>query len=375
LLAVDHKRHNKEPHMQAILKTCLVAAAALSAGAAFADVTFFEHENFSGRSFTARDPVDNFKSYGFNDQASSAIVTGHAWEVCDDAYFRGRCIVLRPGNYPSLREMAMNDRLSSAREADRNARYADERYAPAPLPGQITFYMGDHFRGPSFNAQGDVADFHGTGFNDRAASAVVFGSNWEVCSRAAYGGRCVILQPGRYPNLASMGLEDRITSVRALPSDVRYEPTRYAAPAGPAYDWRPRPQEQLYQANVLSSRAYYAVNGQPCWVDRDQALEEQRRNRIGGAVIGGVLGGILGHEVGSGDEATIGGAVGGAVLGGVIGNNLHTNPQRCAPNVAAGAPEYWDTVYDWHGVQHHMQTTSAPGPTVTVNANGEPRLQ
>jgi len=38
-----------------------------------------------------------------------------------------------------------------------------------------------------------------------------------------------------------------------------------------------------------------------------------------------------------------------------------------------GTPQYWDTVYDWHGVQHHMQTTAAPGTTVTVNANGEPR--
>ena len=68
------------------------------------------------------------------------------------------------------------------------------------------------------------------------------------------------------------------------------------------------------------------------------------------------------------------GTLTGAVVGGVIGNTMRTNAQRCQ-SAAAGAPQYWDTVYDWHGVQHHMQTTAAPGTTVTVNANGEPRAQ
>jgi hypothetical protein len=363
--------------MQAILKTTFIVAAAVVAGAASAEVTFYQNENFSGRSFTARDPVQSFRDYGFNDRASSAVVTGHAWEVCDDAYFRGHCVVLRPGSYPSLREMALNNQVSSAREADRNARYNDERYAPAPMPGQVTFFQGEYFQGPSFhvNAQSDVADFHRFGFNDRASSAVVLGADWEVCSKPGFSGRCVVLRPGRYPNLGAMGLDDRVTSVRGVPGEARYEPSRYATPVAPAYDWRRRPQEQLYPANVLSSRAYYNDNGQQCWVDRDEALEQQRRNRAAGAVIGGVLGGILGHEVGNGDAATIGGAVGGAVLGGVIGNNVHTNAQRCSPSVAAGTPQYWDTVYDWHGVQHHVQTTAAPGTTVMVNANGEPRLQ
>jgi uncharacterized protein YcfJ len=358
-----------------ILKTTFIVATVLVAGAASADVTFYEHENFSGRSFTARDPVDNFSHFGFNDRASSAMVTGHAWEVCEDVGFRGRCVILRPGNYPSLREMGLNNMLSSAREADRNAKYGDERYGPAPMAGQVTFYQGEYFHGPSFNAQGDVPNFHRYGFNDVASSAVVLGSNWEVCSHADFSGRCVILQPGRYPNLGAMGLQDRITSVRAVPADARYEPARYATPVAPAYDWRPRPQEQLYQANVVSSRAYYNVNGQPCWVDSNEALEQQRRNRIGGAVIGGVLGGILGHQAGDTNAATVGGAVGGAVLGGIIGNNLHTNAQQCASIASAGSPQYWDTVYDWHGVQHHIQTTAAPGQTVTVNSDGEPRVQ
>lgn len=363
--------------MHAILKATLAVSAALVAGAAAADVTFYQDDNFSGRAFTARDRVDDFRNVGFNDRASSAIVTGHAWEVCEDVQFHGRCILLRPGSYPSLRAMGLNDRLSSAREADRNARYTDDRYAPAPMPGEVTFYQNDYFRGRAFSAMGDVADFHRFGYNDRASSVVVLGTNWEACERPGFSGRCLILRPGRYPNLGSMGFSDRISSVRQIPGTVAYTPARYAPPPpAPAYDWRPRPQEQLYQANVISSRAYYANSGQQCWIDREQTTDEQRRNRIGGAVVGGVLGAVLGHEIGSGNAATIGGAVGGAVLGGVIGNNIPTNPQEvqhCGPSQAQGAPVYWDTVYEWRGTRHHMQTTAAPGATVAVNEQGEPR--
>ena len=117
------------------------------------------------------------------------------------------CILLRPGNYPSLRAMGLNNRLSSAREADRNARYSDDRYAPAPMPGEVTFYQDDYFRGRAFSAQGDVADFHRFGYNDRASSAVVLGTNWEVCSAPASPAAASILRPGRYPNLGAMGLQ------------------------------------------------------------------------------------------------------------------------------------------------------------------------
>ena len=85
--------------------------------------------------------------------------------------FGGRCIILRPGNYPSLREMGLNNRLSSAREADRNARYGDDRYGPSPMPGQVTFYQGDYFQGPSFNARQSTKPLHSS-FSDGRMKAV-----------------------------------------------------------------------------------------------------------------------------------------------------------------------------------------------------------
>ena len=40
---------------------------------------------------------------------------------------------------------------------------------------QVTFYSRDDFRGQSFTADRTIANFDGSGYNDRASSAVVSG--------------------------------------------------------------------------------------------------------------------------------------------------------------------------------------------------------
>jgi uncharacterized protein YcfJ len=369
--------------MNHILKSALALLTAMFAVHASAQVTFYEHENFEGRAFTTQRPVDNFNRLGFNDRASSVVVSGGAWEVCDDSDFHGQCLILRPGSYPSLRAMNMNNRLSSAR-AIRGQRPRDEgRYAPQPLPGQITFFEHDGFHGRSFVAQGEVNDFRRYGFNDRASSVMVLGDRWEACDNINFSGRCVILRPGRYADLGAMGLNDRVSSVRMLRSAVAVDDRRYAPRPVPAYDWRRRPQERLYEADVTAVNAVYATPQQRCWVEREQVVQEQRgQPNVGGAVIGGILGGILGHQVGSGsgrDAATVGGAVAGAAIGANVGVERgqvvsSRDVQRCAPAAVQGRPEYWDVTYFFRGVEHHVQATSPPGRTVTVNGDGEPRL-
>jgi hypothetical protein len=36
--------------------------------------------------------------------------------------------------------------------------------------------------------------------------------------------------------------------------------------------------------------------------------------------------------------------------------------------------QFWDTVYTFNGLEHHVQTTAPPGPTILVNQYGEPRI-
>ena len=114
--------------------TKIAAAVALLALAAqaSAQITLYENEGWHGRAFTADHPVRDFSRNGFNDRASSVVVDGGQWEVCEDANFRGRCMVLRRGSYESLRGMGLNDRISSVRPVAMRDRYDNE--APPPLP-------------------------------------------------------------------------------------------------------------------------------------------------------------------------------------------------------------------------------------------------
>ena len=96
-------------------------------------ITFYDQQNFQGRSFTTAKEVANLERFGFNDRASSVEVIGERWEACEDARFGGRCVVLRPGRYASMASMGLNDRVSSVRAVGGSARIADNRYAPDPL--------------------------------------------------------------------------------------------------------------------------------------------------------------------------------------------------------------------------------------------------
>jgi uncharacterized protein YcfJ len=358
--------------MKTVLKSALAATALIISAQAAADVTFYERENFRGRSFTTDRPVGSFERFGFNDRASSAIVRGDPVEVCDAVRFSGRCAVLRPGSYPSLAAMGLNDRVSSVREAARNA--------PPPVANssapQITFYERENFRGRTFTTDKQVGNLERFGFNDRASSAVVLGDRWEVCEDARFNGRCRVLRPGSYPSLAAMGMGRSISSVREVDRNARFDDSRYAPAPLAAYDNRRRDNERVYEANVTSVRAVVATPEKRCWVEQEQV--QDRKYNVPGAVIGAVIGGVLGHQVGSGrgnDVATVGGAVAGGAVGANVGRGQTTTQdvQRCENVPGQAQADYWDVTYNFRGQEHRVQMTTPPGSTVLVNDRGEPR--
>jgi uncharacterized protein YcfJ len=142
-------------------------------------------------------------------------------------------------------------------------------------------------------------------------------------------------------------------------------------------DYRRRPNETLYEANVTSMRAVVAPGPQRCWIEREPVAQPSRN--VPGAIVGGVIGGILGHQIGRGtgqDIATVGGAVAGAAVGSNVGRNgtaQTQDVQRCTTDTGA-ATEYWDVTYTFRGMSHQVQMTSPPGRTILVNGNGEPRI-
>lgn len=240
---------------------------------------------------------------------------------------------------------------------------------------QVTFYSQPGFSGRAYSVGGTDANLARSGFNDRASSAIVERGRWEVCEHAGFGGRCVVLRRGQYPTLASMGLDNRISSVR--PAGGRPTPV-YAVPppAAPAYGYYPRHGERLYQADVTFVRAVVGPPEQRCWVDRQHVPRGQPN--VPGAIIGGVIGGVLGHQIGGGsgrDVATALGAIGGAAVGAQAGRGGYAyDVQRCEVVPGSGQVQYWDVSYVFRGREYRAQLAFDPGPTLTVNGRGEPRV-
>ena len=246
----------------------------------------------------------------------------------------------------------------------------------AHASAQLTFYAAEGFRGRSFTASGEAPNFEPFGFNDRASSVIVQRGRWEVCEDSYFRGRCTIVSPGQYSSLASLGLNDRVSSARRVPRNAQaaYVPP---PPPAPAYNYYPRHGEKLYTANVVAVRAVVGPPEQRCWVEQQQVSGGGGPN-VPGAIIGGVLGGVLGHQVGSGrgqDVATAVGAVGGAAIGANTGRGpaYTQNVQRCEAVPGTGRPAYWDVTYVFRGREYRAQLAFAPGATITVNGRGEPR--
>jgi uncharacterized protein YcfJ len=236
---------------------------------------------------------------------------------------------------------------------------------------QVTFFQREGFVGRSFVADQPIRNFDQFGFNDRASSAIVNGGRWEVCTDEGFSGKCVILRPGQYGSLADMGMDNAISSVR---------PIERVASA----DYRRRANERLFRADVTSVRAVVGPPEQRCWVERQDVVRSSPSGgaNVPGAIAGAVIGGILGHQIGGGrgqDIATAGGAVGGAALGANIGRGsseevISQDVQKCAYVSDNARPAYWDVTYHFNGYDHRVQMSSPPGPTILVNAQGEPRV-
>ncbi|HPU50652.1 MAG TPA: beta/gamma crystallin-related protein [Burkholderiaceae bacterium] len=255
----------------------------------------------------------------------------------------------------------------------------------------ITFYGREGFEGRTFSVDRPVGNFKRFGFNDRASSVIVRaerGERWEVCEEPRFNGRCVVLRAGGYPSLASMGLNNQISSVRPIGRNLAVDDNRYANPPLPVYDARRRANERLFEARVTSVRAIVGNPEQRCWVEREEIATAGGGGSLGGAnvpgaLLGAVIGGVLGHQIGGGrgqDLATAGGAVAGAALGGNVNRggspSLPTSRdvRRCSNVSTNDRPEYWDVTYEFRGEVHRIQTTTPPGPTIMVNRLGEPRV-
>jgi hypothetical protein len=174
-----------------------------------ARIVLFDDFGMNGRSVALEGDVHNFDELRFNDRAKSAIVERGAWQLCEHAEFRGRCMTLEPGRYPNLEPY--NDILSSARVM--------ERGGPVPPPHQVRgaiLFSQRGMQGRSVAIEREIVrNLDQIGFNDRASSVRIEQGYWLMCSDAEFEGECRTFGPGDYASLPP-GLEGRISSVRRI---------------------------------------------------------------------------------------------------------------------------------------------------------------
>ena len=103
--------------MDTILRIVAVGAFAALPGIACAQVTFFEHEGYGGRSIVLGAAVPDLGASRFAGHASSAIVERGRWQVCELPKYGGRCAILVPGQYASLGAVDLDDLIASVRPA------------------------------------------------------------------------------------------------------------------------------------------------------------------------------------------------------------------------------------------------------------------
>jgi hypothetical protein len=209
-------------NMQRTLLALVLLAVGASASAA--EMMLYSRDNFTGRRLQATDSIANLANTGFNDRATSVVVRDGAWQLCDDAYYRGRCVTVQPGRYPSLREIGLDNRISSVRELG--------HWGPPPQGSggggnwgggvRAVLYSNPDFHGERYVIEGNVLpDLANTGFNDRAQSLRVERGYWIFCSDAGFQGTCRTFGPGSYPSLG-YGLDNKISSGRRISNDYPY---------------------------------------------------------------------------------------------------------------------------------------------------------
>jgi hypothetical protein len=86
--------------------------------------------------------------------------------------------------------------------------------ASAAGAGDLTLYTDGQFEGRPLNVVIDLRQLGTLNFNDRASSVVIEKGAWVLCTEEDFKGNCITLEPGRYPSLRELGLEDTVTSVR-----------------------------------------------------------------------------------------------------------------------------------------------------------------
>ena len=80
------------------------------------DITLYTREHLGGPAITLHEAAPDLDLQGFNDKTSSVVVHKGMWEVCAEKHYKGKCMVLKEGEYGQLK--GFDNMISSVREVE-----------------------------------------------------------------------------------------------------------------------------------------------------------------------------------------------------------------------------------------------------------------
>jgi hypothetical protein len=170
----------------------------------------FSSDDFDGDRRVIVDSQSDLRRLGFNDAARSLrIGPRESWEVCDHIDFND-CRVVN-SDWADLDRLGMSRRISSVRRLGQGGGGGGGRGNRASL----VLYDGRGYSGQSYRVERESEAL--PGFANRAQSVQVIGGSWELCDRAGFAGRCVVVS-GDLPDLAAVALQNRVVSIRPVPT-------------------------------------------------------------------------------------------------------------------------------------------------------------
>jgi hypothetical protein len=78
-------------------------------------VVLYSARDYQGASHGLDKSQPDVRADALQNAATSVVIASGQWELCDGTYFRGQCVTLGPGKYPSMEAVGLTHGVSSAR--------------------------------------------------------------------------------------------------------------------------------------------------------------------------------------------------------------------------------------------------------------------
>jgi len=91
------------------------ASAARTGAPSAADIVLYAAKEYAGASQPLDQSQSDLHADALQGKATSTVIAAGTWELCQDTFYRGQCVTLGPGKYPSLEELGLTHGVGSVR--------------------------------------------------------------------------------------------------------------------------------------------------------------------------------------------------------------------------------------------------------------------